>query len=84
MNFGEEKRTPTTKRPLGSIRMMALIFFAIFGIILIGNGFNDMRNDEATGFWFFVGWLFTIGAVMYWAVTRPPKDPPSSPTYIKD
>lgn len=72
-----------THKPVGVYNLLVVAFLAIFAIVLIGFGIRDIRNGEGAGFWFFVGWLALIAAVVFGgsirkkdAVTpKPPSDP---------
>jgi hypothetical protein len=59
-----------TRKPIGTYNLLVMAFLALFGILLIGFGWRDIRDGEAAGFWFFVGWLAFIGAIVMYAFKR--------------
>jgi hypothetical protein len=60
----------TTRKPIGTYNLLVMAFLVLFGILLIGFGYRDIRNGEAAGFWFFVGWLACIAAIVLYAFKR--------------
>ena len=60
----------TTHKPIGTYNLLVMAFLLLFGILLIGFGWRDINNGEAAGFWFFVGWLAFIAAIVLYAFKR--------------